>query len=921
MTSLFQIVFIISVTTSLVILPLKLCSHQINRNFVVKWKYWIWLLLALRLLIPWNPSFPVHTVQIEPPSAVTSPVQTLPAPAVRTVSNVPGNPEPTILPGADISQPISAGASPFTILDLMAWIWLLGILLFACGQLLGYLRFRRRIFRWGRPVRNEELLNLLQTEAASISVAAPKFYISSAASGPMVIGLFRPALILPDESFSRDALTLILRHELTHLKRRDLWYKLLLLAANAVHWFNPVVYWMTSEARNDLELSCDHLVIRELDDENRRLYSETILQSLCRSQQRTSPLSTGFRDGTKVMKERFRGILEHRTLRAGRTAFLAVLTCTLLAGGLISCGRSGTRHTIFAPGVDDSTAITLSVELPENWSFQLDDSEDAYRILNQSGDAVGSAAFQTFDWYPEAEFYVAVYNSIMLGSVANWNNEYTPVKSTEFTETATCRPWFKVPEEGKSMAETEEQYYKGILSYDKQLLCFVMLSFDEQAITDEQLTQIAESLTLSAAGSQEKDVYTPEEALVSLESELIRNGSVEQGLLAADGRMLHWDTNQMYVTYLGSARALFVSLRDEQGNLFGEYAARLDRKGFFRCLDQTVIQIGGMERYQKVMGKWQPANALSAGEAVEALKRSIHLDEQTLCFQLPALYPDSGKWNIHIAGRQETDGMGMSLHFLEDTVWQAGETYQIPVNGSITELTMEIQLEAVSAEIDLMPYLQGMAADLVTVEGLAKNLSDAWLATWYAMDGPKSGRTEEVPQALSFALDLNGDEQKEIGILCNGSLQVSGDSAWIAFYQLTDTGFEEYAVLEGLPWLSDHQELDVYQGSGKTILRAIRPEVMGNGTLYHDCYYVFDEYTLTTIDLPRLENTDGSIWYFDNTGSTRITEEKYNALTEEITEGTKMAIIQNLYYQWMESELFTAEAPGKHLSEVLEELL
>ena len=44
----------ISVTTGVLIIVLLLFSTRINKLFIAKWKYWIWLLLAIRLLIPFN---------------------------------------------------------------------------------------------------------------------------------------------------------------------------------------------------------------------------------------------------------------------------------------------------------------------------------------------------------------------------------------------------------------------------------------------------------------------------------------------------------------------------------------------------------------------------------------------------------------------------------------------------------------------------------------------------------------------------------------------------------------------------------------------------------------------------------------------------------------------------------------------------
>ena len=67
----------------------------------------------------------------------------------------------------------------------------------------------------------------------------------------MVTGFFQTVLLLPREDYSEQELEMIIRHELVHYKRHDIAYKMLLMFAVAVHWFNPLVWIMTQEANKD----------------------------------------------------------------------------------------------------------------------------------------------------------------------------------------------------------------------------------------------------------------------------------------------------------------------------------------------------------------------------------------------------------------------------------------------------------------------------------------------------------------------------------------------------------------------------------------------------------------------------------------------------------------------------------------------
>jgi len=89
-------------------------------------------------------------------------------------------------------------------------------------------------------------------------------------------------LILPEVEMTREEARVILKHELIHLKRNDLWIKSLALLANAIHWFNPVTYLLANNIHAFCELSCDERVVYDMNTEERRFYGETILNVLCR---------------------------------------------------------------------------------------------------------------------------------------------------------------------------------------------------------------------------------------------------------------------------------------------------------------------------------------------------------------------------------------------------------------------------------------------------------------------------------------------------------------------------------------------------------------------------------------------------------------------------------------------------------------
>lgn len=304
----------------------------LDRRYSPKWRYSVWLVLSILLLlapVQWETLLP----QTERPSfGVRIEVPQMEV----TVSREEGLRLQSPLGGATVPAGSQGAVVPRMRLDkALPALWLLGAAGFALYHLLGTLFLQYRTRRWSRNP-GTGTLETYQIVCREMKVRnAPPLRVSSRVDSPMLMGLFRPCLVLPKENPGEQALRFILCHELTHYRRRDLWYKMAVLTANAVHWFNPLVYLLRREASQDMELTCDALVVAGAGPETRRAYSETLLASVHRQKGLwgRSALSTHFYGGAEVMKERFRNILGKR----GRKWGGVLLALTLLATAASAC--------------------------------------------------------------------------------------------------------------------------------------------------------------------------------------------------------------------------------------------------------------------------------------------------------------------------------------------------------------------------------------------------------------------------------------------------------------------------------------------------------------------------------------------------------------------------------------------------------
>lgn len=334
-----------SLSMSIIIMLLVILAPFIDRRYAAKWKYLIWILIAIRLVLPLNFS-DIQTVfrntghkpVTETASAKnenTMPEQADATGARRIVLELP----------AQITNPLAQTdqtAARISILDIIMFLWAAGFLVMIAVHLGSYLGYKMQIRKKGFRIKDKYMLRILYdlTEELKIRRKIPIIEYSSAGS-PMVMGFFHPVLILPAEDYSEEELFFILKHELIHLKRHDVYWKLLFIMANAVHWFNPLVWLMQKEAVVDMELSCDERVMLGADYAVRKNYTETLFSMLHKKSARKNPLSTQFLDGKRIMKKRFRNILSRSGKRNGVMILICAVIMVICLGVFIGCSVSG----------------------------------------------------------------------------------------------------------------------------------------------------------------------------------------------------------------------------------------------------------------------------------------------------------------------------------------------------------------------------------------------------------------------------------------------------------------------------------------------------------------------------------------------------------------------------------------------------
>ena len=478
----------ITVTMSAVILLLILVNRTAGDRFTAGCRYILWCIVMLRLAVPVGAPFQNALIRLEVPSAAETvsftaevsdaaqlPVRdaeektpsasaetdALPDSAIISPETQENNalpdgidalifigeqdgtdltPENTV-PEADMPdnvQPTRKAPDPERILQWAAVIYLVGAAGYFAFCMTEHL-LTAGLLRSSRRTVSHEMQAVYAEQCEKCGIRKrPALYASARVTSPMLFGYFRPCILLPLNMNCPEKAAGILRHELIHRKRGDLWVKLICLIARSFHWFNPLVHMAAGRCCREMELSCDEKVLDGLGEEERKEYGRIMLDVVKYCRRRYSGLTTQFNPRRNVVFERFENILDMRRKKRGAALIALMLAVSLSAGMVLSCTvqsedtGSSEANSDGSGSAEDLTGTDESYKnsKPAGTERILTEAEiGSYQIAYRSAEAV-------------RELYRIEYDE-MLACLAEWNRnsalaetEQSVRKAHDYTELA-----------------------------------------------------------------------------------------------------------------------------------------------------------------------------------------------------------------------------------------------------------------------------------------------------------------------------------------------------------------------------------------------------------------------------------------------------------------------------------------------------
>jgi beta-lactamase regulating signal transducer with metallopeptidase domain len=307
------------------------------------------------------------------------------------------------LPGEELSRGLYSAAEAWAAPTAIPWeaLWLAGVIVWVAVQLFRSAQFRRDLLAKATPfvptsAAIAELLDRYRTSPARV-------WMTMRSGAPFVTGLLEPTVFLPTDfaqRFSPQEQQWVLIHELTHIRRRDLWARLIAEGFRAVFWFNPLVHLAVHLLRQDQEYACDQAVVSRCTPHERYRYGRALM--LGTSQEARPSFVTFFRNNT----ERYAMLGKYK--ESAWNTVLGMVVCLLIGVYSLTSAPTSVAQDAGKSGYDLGTITELQTEVhmakfsgeadailrvvapdrsgrPQEWLVVLQRSKDVVEALRAAG--------------------------------------------------------------------------------------------------------------------------------------------------------------------------------------------------------------------------------------------------------------------------------------------------------------------------------------------------------------------------------------------------------------------------------------------------------------------------------------------------------------------------------------------------------
>lgn len=376
----------------------------------------LWGIASIRLLVPFSFSSPFGISDLWS--------------SFQDASAINPTIAPPIFQNAGLSESNSSigNITNASLIDPIIYVWMIGITVLSIFFLISFISSYKRL-RLALPLKGNAFIS--EWIALHKIHRKVQVLISDRINTPVTYGLWRPKIIFPKymDLSNRQQIEYILAHELIHIQRLDILWKVFSIAVLCIHWFNPIVWVMYILFNRDIEIACDEKVVSLFGKNNKSDYAMTLI-NFAEQKSENAPFCYGF--GKNAIKERIISVMKFN-----KTSIVCMIAAVLLVAGattLFACAPANkieSNHTEQAAGISRAELYAKY----ENFGMTYNEEDDRLYFNGEKVryfyDSVSDIEYSV----PDGTVYVeAIYSSSTLTGLKESDRAEAQDTDTSFTE-------------------------------------------------------------------------------------------------------------------------------------------------------------------------------------------------------------------------------------------------------------------------------------------------------------------------------------------------------------------------------------------------------------------------------------------------------------------------------------------------------
>ncbi|MGE1106383.1 M56 family metallopeptidase [Bacillus wiedmannii] len=326
-----------------------LCIKVLFRNKLTpRWQYMLWIVLMIRLLLPWSPdsSYSIYSL-LSYSSSMSEVIQKNTPSPENTVNDemqhtveleqnaetVTKNSEPEVNVSSEQQTALS-------LYKVALYVWLAGVIILAVITFIT----NRRLYSYIKKqpdITDEQVTTVFNRCKQSMKMKkAVSLRLAGKIASPTVFSFFRPKVLLSKKHMkvlNEQQLQYVFYHELAHIKRNDVAVNWIMYSLILLNWFNPILWYAYFCMREDQELACDAYALTFIDKEEQIAYGHTIITLLEHYSYQVPSLANLSRN-KRTLKRRIVMIKKFQK-KSYRLSLLGIIAIVAIAGGFLLNAR------------------------------------------------------------------------------------------------------------------------------------------------------------------------------------------------------------------------------------------------------------------------------------------------------------------------------------------------------------------------------------------------------------------------------------------------------------------------------------------------------------------------------------------------------------------------------------------------------